>query len=74
MLDETATDVFAHMTFLPQRRTKLHPTNPIERLNGAIKRPTAFLGIFANEDAIVRLVGAILLEQNGRSNAPATSR
>jgi transposase-like protein len=63
-LDEAETDVLAYMTFPPQHRTKLHATNPIERLNGEIKRRTEVVGIFPNEDAIVRLIGAILLEQN----------
>lgn len=64
LLDEAEDDVLAYMTFPREHRAKIHSTNPIERLNGEIKRRTEVVGIFPNEAAITRLVGAILLEQN----------
>jgi transposase-like protein len=64
LMDEAEPDVLAYMTFPQQHRAKLHSTNPLERLNGEIKRRTEVVGIFPNEAAITRLVGAILLEQN----------
>ena len=64
LMDDAQHDVLAYMGFPREHRTKLHSTNPLERLNGEIKRRSDVVGIFPNEAAITRLVGAILLEQN----------
>ena len=64
LMDDAEPDVLAYMTFPKEHRTKLHSTNPIERLNGEIKRRTEVVGIFPNEAAITRLIGAILMEQS----------
>ena len=57
-------DVLAYKTFPQEHWAKIHSTNPLERLNKEIKRRTNVVGIFPNEEAIIRLVGALMLEQN----------
>lgn len=64
LMDSAEHDVLAFMNFPAAHRTKLHSTNPIERLNGEIKRRTNVVGIIQNEAAITRLIGAIIMEQS----------
>ena len=57
-------DVLAYMAFPKDHWPQIASTNPLERLNKEIKRRTDVVGIFPNEAALVRLAGALMLEQN----------
>jgi len=73
MMDDAEHDVLAFMDFPRAHRLQIHSTNPLERLNAEVKRRTNVIGIFPNDQAIIRLVGAMMLEQNDEWSAPATS-
>ena len=64
LMDAAEEDLLAFTDFPREHRAKLYSTNPIERLNGEIKRGTDVVGIFSNEAAVVRLTGALLLQQS----------
>ena len=64
MMDASRDDVLAYMDFPREHWAQIASTNPIERLNGEIKRRSDVVGIFPNDKAVVRLVGALMLEQN----------
>jgi transposase-like protein len=63
-MERTEADVLAYMGFPREHWTQISSTNPIERVNREIKRRCDVIGIFPNDAAIIRLVGALMLEQN----------
>jgi putative transposase len=64
LMDLSREDVLAYTAFPREHWPQIASTNPLERLNGEIKRRADVVGIFPNDRAVVRLVGALMLEQN----------
>jgi len=64
MMDAAEHEVLTFMSFPKAHRVQIHSTNPLERLNAEVKRRTNVIGIFPNDKAVIRLVGAMMLEQN----------
>lgn len=64
LMDEARDDVLAYTAFPKEHWPQIASTNPLERLNGEIKRRSNVVGIFPNDRAVIRLVGALMLEQN----------
>jgi transposase-like protein len=63
-MDEAETDALAFMAFPSELWPMLASNNGIERLNREIKRRTDVVQIFPNDNSVVRLAGAILMEQH----------
>ena len=71
MMDSSREDVLAYMDFPREHWPQIASTNPLERINKEIKRRSDVVGIFPNDDAIVRLVGALMIETQRRMDCRA---
>jgi putative transposase len=64
LLEQAEEDLIAFYQLPSEHWTKLRSTNPLERIDKEIGRRTDVVGIFPNDQAVIRLAGALLSEQN----------
>jgi transposase-like protein len=64
LLAEAEPDLLAFYRFPAEHWSKLRSTNPLERVNREIGRRSDVVGIFPNDQALIRLAGMLLIEQN----------
>jgi transposase-like protein len=64
LLEDAAEDILAYRRVPVEHQRQLHSTNPLERLNKEIKRRSNVVGIFPTPKSVLRLVGALLIEQD----------
>ena len=64
LMDSYRDDVLAYMSFSGEHWAQIASTNPLERVNREVKRRADVIGIFPNDEAIIRLAGVLMLENN----------
>ena len=65
LLGEAEHDVTAYVKLPQAHWSKIASTKPLERVNNEIKRRSNVIGIFPNDESVIRLVGAVLAETHG---------